>query len=84
MKTSAPEIYNNAKAPENPSSPSTVKNTAIGGLALAFIYCAFLVIRFLVNDTFVTPEDINHVFGVQPLAVVPQYSTNKKKREKKK
>ena len=84
MKTSAPEIYNKAKVPEAASSPSTVKNTAIGGLALAFLYCAFLVIRFLVNDSFVTPDDINRVFGVQPLAVVPQYSTNEKKRGKKK
>ena len=83
MKTSAPEIYNKAKAPEKASSPNTLMNTAIGGIAVAFLYCALLVIKFMINDSFVTPEDINRVFGVQPLAVVPQYSTNEKKKRGK-
>lgn len=81
MKISAPEIYNKAKAPEKASSPSTVKNTAIGGIAVAFLYCAYLVINFLMNDTFVTPDDINTAFGAQPLAVVPMISRNTKKKK---
>ena len=82
MKISAPEIYNKAKAPEKASSPSTMKNTALGGLVVAMIYCAYLIINFLMNDTFVTPEDINKVFGVQPIAVVPMITKKRSKAKK--
>lgn len=82
MKITAPEIYNKAKAPAGASSPNTMKNTALGGFVVAMIYCAYLIINFLLNDTFVTPEDINRVFGVQPIAVVPTITKKKRKTEK--
>ena len=70
------------KAPAGASSPNTMKNTALGGFVVAMIYCAYLIINFLLNDTFVTPEDINRVFGVQPIAVVPTITKKKRKTEK--
>ena len=36
--------------------------------------CGFLVVRYLMDDSFVTPEDISRYFGVQPLAVIPEGS----------
>lgn len=80
-KGTAPEVYNSAKVPAKASSPSTSKNTMLGALALTVIYCGYLVVKFLMNDTFVTADDINKAFGVQPIAVIPKFG---KKRKRKK
>ena len=42
--------------------------TGCGGLL------RILVVRYLMDDSFVTPEDISRYFGVQPLAVIPEGS----------
>ena len=63
MKCDAPSVFEKARVPENPSSPSVKKNTMLGGLAFAVLYCAYLIVKFLMDDTFKTPEDINKMFG---------------------
>ena len=72
MKCDAPSVFEKACVPENPSSPSVKKNTMLGGLAFAVLYCAYLIVKFLMDDTFKTPEDINKMFGVQPIAIIPE------------
>lgn len=72
MKCDAPSVFEKARVPENPSSPSVKKNTMLGGLAFAVLYCAYLIVKFLMDDTFKTPEDINKMFGVQPIAIIPE------------
>lgn len=86
MKCDAPSVYEKARVPEKKSSPSTSKNTALGGLLFAILYCAYLVVKFLMDDTFKTPEDINKMFGVPPIAIVPEEKINglkEKRRDKK-
>ena len=85
METDAPNLV----APASKSSPSYSKNTMLGGLAGAVLCCAVLLVRFLMNDTFVTPDDIAKYFGVQPLATIPEgdlggFNSAGRKREKKK
>lgn len=72
MKTDAPSVYESARVPSKPSSPNTTKNTALGGLAFVVLYCAYLIIKFMMDDTFKSAEDIDKLFGVQPLAVIPE------------
>lgn len=72
METDSPNLVENAVAPSGKSSPSYSKNTMLGGLAGAALCCALLLVRFLMNDTFVTPDDITKYFGVQPLATIPE------------
>ena len=72
METDAPNLVESAVAPASKSSPSYSKNTMLGGLAGAVLCCAVLLVRFLMNDTFVTPDDIAKYFGVQPLATIPE------------
>lgn len=72
MEGPTPNIYEYAVCPTQKASPSYVKNTLLGGLVLVVVYCAVLVVRYLLNDSFATPEDISKYFGVQPLAVVPE------------
>lgn len=72
MECPAPNIYEDALVPFGKASPSYSRNTILGAVLVAVMYCGILVVRYLMNDTFVTPEDINRHFGVQPLAVVPE------------
>ena len=72
METDTPNLVESAIAPTSKSSPSYSKNTMLGGLAGAVLCCAVLLVRFLMNDTFVTPDDIAKYFGVQPLATIPE------------
>lgn len=72
METEEPNLVESAIAPTGKSSPSYTKNTLLGGIAGAVLCCAVLVVRYLLDDTFMTPDDVSKVFGVQPLATIPE------------
>lgn len=72
MESPAPNIYEDALVPEKKSGPSYSRNTLLGAMLVAVIYCGILIVRYLMNDSFTTPEEISRYFGVQPLAVIPE------------
>ena len=72
MECTPPNIYEEAIPATQKSSPSYARNALLGAMLLAVVYCGFLVVRYLMNDSFTTPEDIERYFGIQPLAVVPE------------
>ena len=80
MECEQPNVVEEAIVPEGKSSPSYSKNTILGALVVAVIYCAIILIRHLLNDTFVTPEDLERCFGVRPLAVIPEDKIEKVKK----
>lgn len=84
METDKPNLVEAAIPAETKSSPSYSKNTMMGALIGAVIVCGILIVQFLMNDTLVTPDDIENYLGVQPLAVIPEVRTGKKKKKKTK
>ena len=72
METPEPHIAEYAIVPVNKSAPSLTKNTVIGALIGMLIVLAFLTIRFLMDDTFKSADDIEKEFGVMPLTVIPE------------
>ena len=72
MSANPPNIAQRAKLMPEKTGPGYVKNTVIGGMAAAFLYCAYLVIRFLMDDTIKTPEDMEKYFGILPLTTIPE------------
>ena len=87
MKSEEPVVYEKAIVAQRKSSPSYSKNTVIGALIGAVLMCGYLIIKHLMNDTLVTPDDVTKYLGVQPLAVIPEGnlgSFNKKHRKSKK
>ncbi|MCR5450041.1 MAG: hypothetical protein K6F23_11700 [Solobacterium sp.] len=72
MKSEQPSVYEYAIVPKAKSSPSYSKNTIIGGLLGAVLICGYLIIRHLMNDTIITPDDATKYLGMQPLAVIPE------------
>lgn len=86
MSSEDPNIYEDAIVPTTKSSPSYSRNTMIGGLLGAILYCAYILIRHFMNDTLVTSDDVYRYIGLQPLAVIPEGNLGdfgKKKKSKK-
>lgn len=89
METDPPNLVEGAIVPNQASSPSYSRNTVLGALLGVILCCTVLLIRYLMNDTFVTPDDVARYFGIQPLATIPEgdlgeFNKNghKKKRHK--
>lgn len=84
METDEPNLVEEAVPPTSKSSPSYAKNLVLGGLVGAVLCCGVLVLRYLMNDTFVTPDDVTRYLGVQPLAVIPEADLGEFNQEDKK
>lgn len=85
MRSEEPVIYEKAIVPTSKSSPSYTRNTMIGGLLGAMACAGYLIVKYLMNDTIVTPDDALKYLGIQPLAVIPEGDLgnfNKKKKAK--
>jgi capsular polysaccharide biosynthesis protein len=90
METRAPNIAEKAIVPKSQTSPNLMENTMRGGIVGLLIIMAFITVRYLLDDTFKTSEDIEKEFGLTPLTVVPESSiikggsgSQKKKRQRR-
>ena len=71
MSTNAPNVAQKAKLADHKDGPSYTKYTMIGALAGAFLYCMYLVVKYLMDDTIHTADDMEKYFDIVPLAVIP-------------
>lgn len=71
MTTDKPKVVEEAVLPEAPSSPNVVKNTALGGMLGAFLAIGVIVLRYLMNDTIQTSEDMRKYLNLNTLAEIP-------------
>ena len=85
MDIQAVNVVETANLPESPASPSVMKWTAMGALVGFFICAMILVIRFLVDDTIKTGDDVEKYLGLSTLAMIPiiEREGGKSKKEKK-
>lgn len=71
MSTNHPNIAQQAQLPDEKAAPSYARYTLIGALLGAILYCAYLTVRYLLDDTIRTSEDMEKYFGVVPLTSIP-------------
>lgn len=71
MSTNPPNIAQRAQFPDEKAAPSYAKYTLIGALLGAILYCAYLTVRYLLDDTIHTSEDMEKYFGIVPLTSIP-------------
>ena len=64
-----------------PSSPSTKKNVALGGILALALIVGIYTVRFLMDDTVKTAEDVEKIIGVMPLTVILEYQDKDKKKQ---
>ena len=84
MSTNAPNVAQKAKLADHKDGPSYTKYTMIGALAGAFLYCMYLVVKYLMDDTIHTADDMEKYFDIVPLAVIPDVSELASEKEQKK
>lgn len=84
MDIQAVNVAEEANLPETPSSPSVAKWTGAGLLLGIFLCAMILVIRFLVDDTIKTSDDIEKYLGLSTLAMIPVIETADHHRHRKK
>ena len=84
MSTNAPNVAQKAKLADHKDGPSYTKYTVIGALAGAFLYCMYLVVKYLMDDTSHTADDMEKYFDIVPLAVIPDVSELASEKQQKK
>ena len=84
MSTNAPNVAQKAKLADHKDGPSYTKYTVIGALAGAFLYCMYLVVKYLMDDTIHTADDMEKYFDIVPLAVIPDVSESASEKQQKK
>lgn len=71
--------------PMKKASPSALKNTFVGGILGIFIIIIIVMVRYMMDDTVKTPEDVEKYLQLSTLAVIPlnEGETDKKRKKKK-
>lgn len=83
MNIDAVNTVENANLPTEKASPSTAKNTMLGGLLGALLAIAVIVVIFILDDTIKTPEDVERYLELNVLASLPiREGTQKGKKVK--
>ena len=70
MKSERPQFVEPAVMGSK-SSPYVKRDAMIGGLAFALIAVIFVLVRYFVNDTITTEEDVDRYLGLTILSSVP-------------
>ena len=83
MDADSVNTFEEGNLPTEPSSPSLVKNMAIGGLLGLIIALGIIVLIFVLDDTIKTPDDVEHYLGLNVLTSIPIQEGVKKSKKVK-
>lgn len=72
MDIQAVNIADEANLPIEPVSPSVSRWTAIGAFIGVFLICAIIILRYLLDDTIKTADDIEKYLELSTLAMIPK------------
>lgn len=73
MIGSATKVIDYAKVPQEPYSPSTIKNTVLGGLVGFVLAVAVVVAQQLLDRRIKTEEDLTRIANMPVLGVIPDF-----------
>lgn len=71
MEVAKPKVFDYGVVPTTKTSPSTMKNTAIGLFAGLLLCGGVVVLRAVLDDTIKSEEDIEKYLGIPTLSAVP-------------
>ena len=57
--------------PKSPSSPNTMKNAMFGGILGVLIAFAVIIVRYVLDDSIKTPDDVEHYLELTVLSSIP-------------
>ena len=70
MKTVEPSIFQEARLPTTPVSPSKARNLILGFLIGAFLAVGVITVMFVMDDKVRTSDDVTKLLGLPTLGVV--------------
>ena len=70
--------------PKSPSSPNTMKNAMFGGILGVLIAFAVSIVRYVLDDSIKTPDDVEHYLELTVLSSIPVASDTSDIKENKK
>lgn len=82
MDVEAVNVADMANIPEQPVSPSIVKNGLIAGVLGCVLAIIVVVVQYLANDTIKTSEDVERFLELSTLGVIPLDVTERKKTKR--
>lgn len=71
MDINEPGIIEEGHVAERKTSPTTTKNAFIAGLLGVFLAAAYVIIRYLMDDTIKSSEDVERYLGLNTLGILP-------------
>ena len=84
MDLEAVNVVDEANLPESPSEPSKKKYTLIGFLIVVVASAAVLILRFYLDDSIKSSDDIEKYLGLSTLASIPVFESEEDAKRKKK
>lgn len=83
MDIEAVNIVDEANLATEPSEPSVLKWTVIGGFLGCFVCACVIVVIFLMDDTIKTADDVEKYLGLSTLALIPLKQQEKPSKRKR-
>lgn len=71
MNTDKPSVVQRAVVPEKKTSPNVTRNTMIGALLGAVLVAAVVIVKYLMDDTIKSDEDVRKYLQLDTLAQIP-------------
>lgn len=84
MDIEAVNVVETANMPTGKAGPSVLKWTVIGGIIGALIVSVIVLVRYLMDDTIKTTEDVEKYLGLSTLTLIPVTVETKKKKKREK
>ena len=82
MATERPNMLSEAILPEHPISPSKARNLILGMMVGLMLSVGLIVVRFVLNDSIKSVEDVEKYIGLPVLGIVPTINTRAIKRNR--
>lgn len=84
MDIEAVNVVETANMPAGKAGPSVAKWTMLGGVAGIFLAVTIVIIRYFLDDTIKSSEDVEKYLGLSTLALIPVVSEGEGAKKKKK
>ena len=84
MDIEAVNVVDEANLPTYPSAPIKRNWAFVGALIGAFICAVVILVRFMMDDTVKTSEDVERYLGLSTLGMIPSRDLEEKNKKKKK
>lgn len=83
MDIEAVNIVETANMPEEKSKPHVLQWTMIGGMLGALLVCVIVLLRYMLDDTIKSSEDVARYLQLSTLALIPMAETKESAKGKK-